>query len=477
VPRPSRLHAFCALVAAVALAPPPAFAEEAAAAVEEGKPAGGQANEPQAGAAAPETPAKQGETRKPKKSRKKDKRKKGKKKQSKKEAEAARKYQVDPGLVKAFEKIWEHLQEERFAEADTALGKLRLERLSPFERAQAHKLKAYVAFGTQQNETAIEELRQAIVEPDALPPRDRADVMFQIAQIQAGQARWNDAVATLQDWLQVVERPNSLGYYMLAMSYFQLEDLDAALPPAQKAVEIAKVPQQAWLQLLLAILITRQDYAAARPVLEQMIALYPNVGKEFWLQLSALHGITGNEADALGVLEIAHRKGLLTDDRDLLRLLQFTLARGIPYRTANMFEKAMEAKRFQDDPEALELLGISWILAREPAKALEPLSRAAELSKTGELYIHLAQIHLLDEEWEEAAAVLRKGLAKGGLRDTGTAQLMLGIAYYNEHKLEEARTWFAHAHRSGATREQAATWLEHVDREIEASRSTLGTGG
>jgi tetratricopeptide (TPR) repeat protein len=137
----------------------------------------------------------------------------------------------------------------------------------------------------------------------------------------------------------------------------------------------------------------------------------------------------------------------------------------------------MSAERFQANREALEMLGISWILAREPAKAEAPLARAAELAPTGDLYVHLAQIHLLDEDWQKAAAVLRKALAKGGLSNPGTAQLMLGIAYYNEHQLQEARSWFAQAQRSGATREQAENWIEHVDREIAASRSSLDTGG
>jgi tetratricopeptide (TPR) repeat protein len=149
----------------------------------------------------------------------------------------------------------------------------------------------------------------------------------------------------------------------------------------------------------------------------------------------------------------------------------------MPYRAAQLFEKELAEKRLEDDAEALELLSISWILAREPSNALQPLSRAAELAATGELYVHLAQIHLLEEEWEEAVTALRKALAKGGLADPGTAQLMLGIAYYNERQLKEARTWFAQAQRSGATRGQAELWLEHVDREIEARRSSLKTGG
>jgi tetratricopeptide (TPR) repeat protein len=120
---------------------------------------------------------------------------------------------------------------------------------------------------------------------------------------------------------------------------------------------------------------------------------------------------------------------------------------------------------------------MSWILAREVAKAEGPLARAAELAEKGDLYVRLAQVHLMQEEWQEAAAALREALAKGGLGDPASAQLLLGVAYYNENKLSEARSWFARAHQSGATRKQAETWLDQIDREIATRRSGAETSG
>lgn len=403
------------------------------------------------------------------------------KKPTKEERAEALKYSVRPGTAKVFEKAREQLEAERYAEAKAALDELRLDRLTPHERAQAHRLHGYIAYGSEQHADAIEQLRKALDEEDGLPPRERADVLFQVAQIQAVLERWSDLVATLTSWFQIVEQPNSSGYFLLALAHFQLGDLDAALPPAQQAVEIAKMPQQSWLQLLLAILLTKEDYAGAKLVLDQMIALYPNSGKNYWLQLAALHGVTGDEARALGVLEVAYRKGLLKDDDDLRRLLQMMIARGVPYRAAHILEKEMTDARFKEDAEALELLSISWILARESERALAPLARAAEISETGDLYLHLAQIHLLEEKWQEAVAVLRKAVAKGGLAEPGTAQLMLGIAYYNERELEEARDWFTRAQQSAATRQQAELWLQHVERAMSegngTGRASLGTGG
>ena len=397
---------------------------------------------------------------------------------SRRQIEAERRQRhLSPRVSKTFGEVRGHLDAGRFAEAQEELGKLRQDKLSPVERAQANRLRGYAAYGEQHNDAAIEALQAALAEPDALPPADRADVLFQIAQIQAAERRWRDVIATLETWFQAAPRPNSVAYFLLALSHYQLEEVDAALLPAKKAVEIAQQPQQPWLQLLLAVHLTRKEYPAATSVLERLVSLYPNVGKDYWLQLSALYGITGDGERARGVLELAHTKGLLTQDRDLRRLLQLMLAGGLPYRAAQVFEKELADERLKGDSEALELLGISWILARDPARAEAPLSRAAELAAKGDLYVRLAQIHLMQEEWNEAVDALQKGLAKGGLGDPGTAQLLLGIAYYNEHNLREARSWFAHAQQSTATRQQAETWLEHIDRELGGGHASDDAAG
>ena len=48
----------------------------------------------------------------------------------------------------------------------------------------------------------------------------------------------------------------------------------------------------------------------------------------------------------------------------------------------------------------------------------------------------------------------------------GTANLLLGIAYFNEGKLVSARTWFERAQRYEKQRRSARQWLRHVSQEL-----------
>ncbi len=390
--------------------------------------------------------------------------------------EERKKYALQPRTAKVFADVREHLQADRYEKAQAALDRLSRAKLTPFEQAQAHRLQGYIAYGRQDNAGAIDAMSKALA-VEALPSEDQADVLFQVAQIQGTEKRWKDAITTLKAWFGTVEKPNSAGYYLLALAHHQLQDFDAAVEPARRAVDLAETPQQAWLQLLLAIELTRKDYPAAIPVVEKLISHHPGVGKGYWLQLSALHGTTGDNAKALAVMELAHRKGILSDDRDLIRLVQLNLLQGIPLRAAAVLEKEIAAKRIQENAESYELLAGSWILAREIPRAEAPLARAAELARKGDLYVRLAQVHMMQEEWTEAARALQSALDKGGLADPANAELLLGISYYNEKQLPEARSWFARAQKSNSTRQQARSWLEHVERELATRRSQTAVPG
>jgi tetratricopeptide (TPR) repeat protein len=387
--------------------------------------------------------------------------------------EEAKRYAIQPEVSGVFAEVRELLAAERYDRAERALRKLRKTRLGDYEKAQVARLYGYVAYGKQQNAVAIEQLGKALT-GDVLRRDEQADVLFQIAQIQVLEKRWADAVASLQAWFRVAEKPGAAGYYMLALAQFQRGDLEAALLPAQQAVALARVPQAAWLQLLLAIHLTKKDFAAATPVLASLISHHPNSGKGYWMQLSALYAVNDEDERALAVMEVAHRKGLLTEEKDLIRLAQLDLLLGIPVRAAEVLEKGLAAKHLPESADTYELLSGAWIMAREIAKAGPPLARAAELAPKGHLYVRLAQVHMLLEDWKAAAAALNRGLAKGGLPDASAAELMLGITYFNLRELEQARTWFARAQRSGTRRDQARTWIEHVDREL-ATRRTHGT--
>ncbi len=387
-----------------------------------------------------------------------------------KEAREAARRVVQPRTGRIFTKAREHLLAEQYDQAQKVVDKLDPRRANPYERALAARLRAYIAHGRGDPGAATPHLREALAE-DALPRADRADVLFQIAQLEASQGKWSEVVTTLGEWFETAERPGSAAYFLLGLAHYQLKDLDAAHEPARKAVELADTPQQSWLQLLLTVHLSKQDYAGATPVLLDLLSRNPGAGKNYWLQLSTLYGIQDDIPRALAVLELAHRQELLNEDREFRRLVQISLSQGLPIRAAELGETAIDQQQLQPDAEAYELVANSWILAREAPRARSALERAADLSPDGKLYVRLGQLLMLEEDWEAAVQTLEKAMAKGALDDPSQVQLLLGIAHFSADRVPEARRWFQRAQQSEKSRAAATGWLEYIASEQRGGRA------
>lgn len=368
---------------------------------------------------------------------------------------------------KRLSKALEYLQAEKFDQAAAELAQLRVKSLNPFERAQVYRVQAFVVYGKGNTAGARDLLAKALAE-NALTPEDQANVRFQIAQLYLSEQKWPQVVEHLNEWFKATENPNSAAYYLLAVAHYQMENVDAALEPARKAVELSDEPSEAWMQLLLAIRLTRKEYEEAIPILEQLLTRYPK--KLYWVQLSTVYGALSRFEEAVVPLQLAWSQGELTEPAEVRRLAQLLLYLDLPLPAAQMLEKAAaEGKLKRDDAEAFELLSNGWIVAREYEKSLAPLAHAAELSPKGELFVRLAQVHIQREEWEQATQALQKALDKGGLTSPGDAKILMGIALYSLKRHDQARTWFARAADHQETAEEAKAWLQQVEVQLASA--------
>ncbi len=377
-------------------------------------------------------------------------------------AKAVSRYQVRQLTSKRFTAALEYLAEDQYAEARKKLESMKFRRLNAYEKALAYRLLAYAAFGQEDTRGAIDYFEK-VVEQQSLPIDDETSVRFNIAQLYAGLDEWRKAIQALDLWFRYVEDPNPLAYYLLAISHFQIEEYEEAIAPAILAIDRSPEPREGWLQLLAALYLQKDDYERATPILKRLVMAFPK--KQYWVQLSLIYGARGDYEKSLDVQQLAYALDLLTEDSELRRLARSYLYHQLPHPAAEVLEKGLEEDRIEAGHEVLELLGNSWIAAREFGKALEPLRRAAMLSEDGRLYLRLAQVHVQREQWKEAAQLLQKALEKGGLEDPGRAHLLLGISYYSDDRPGRARSAFARARAHDSSRTEADAWLEHIDRE------------
>ena len=391
---------------------------------------------------------------------------KSEREKEKEKLEQQRARSVDRQTAEKLNKIFEAYNAGKYEEARKLADGLNMPKLSPYEQSRVYQIQVAIALQEQKYGPARDLIKKAI-DTGGLNDQEADSLRFQLVQLFMAEERWKEGIQAWKQWAESTQTPpGAAAFYTLAIAYYQSGDLKAALDPAQKSVEMAQKPQEAWIQLLLALRIEREEYKLAVPLLKRLITMAPSK-KNYWVQLAAVNAQMQSYAEAAQSMQIAYYGGLLNEERDLRRLAELLVQIDIPYRAAKILSTAIEKNVFKPDAKTLEFLANCWIQAQEYKRATGPLKAAAELSDSGDLFVRLAQVYSQDEDWANVSTSVRRGLDKGKLKNRGDACLLLGISLYSQKKVDESERWFRCALDTDSSRKTAEGWLKQISLERE----------
>lgn len=378
-------------------------------------------------------------------------------------------YTVDQKTAKKLSAVHEALQADQLEEALKLLRSFKPEKMKDYPAAMVYQTYGFIYANQDKYDDAVHNYEQALA-LEALPEGSQLQGRFVLGQLYMRMEDYEKAIDTFNLWFaegqaakEPVE-PNPSAYYTLAVAYYQADRTDEALVPAQTSVDMTEEPREGWLNLLLAIRMGRKEYKETVPLLERLVSTFPR--KSYYMQLAAVYAELGEDKRSLAMQQLAYAQGLLTTHRELTRLAQLYLFNDLPYRAALVLETGLEEKQVENESKSWRLLGNAWLASREYDRALSPLKTAAELADDGEMYLRVGQVHVQREEWQEAVDAIEKGLEKGGLSVPGHAYLLIGIAQYNQKKMNSARAAFVRARSDEQAKKTAEIWLKHIDREV-----------
>ena len=240
------------------------------------------------------------------------------------------------------------------------------------------------------------------------------------------------------------------------------------MKPIRSAIDMyrdqGRPPKENWLLLLRVIYFERNDYDNMLKVVKELLQYYPK--DTYILTLAGIYSEQGDTLKQLALTEVLYEKGMLNSASNVTNLANLYLMHGLPYKAAVLLQVEIDKKVVEANERNLRLLSQSWYQAREDQKAIPPLKIAAGMSKDGELYVRLAQSHINLEQWKDASAAANKGLKMGGLKRTDQANIMLGMALFNQKRLTQARRAFERANQDKRSARTAGQWIKYVDSEI-----------
>ena len=365
--------------------------------------------------------------------------------------------------------VYELIGEDNYEEAYPDLQDL-LERNERDDYASATILQA-MAFVRAQQERYRDAINlfQRSIDLNQLPNNQHFEMILQVAQLNYTIDRFQEALDQLDIWFCVTpdDQKNKVNVWVMKASiHAQIDEFRDAIEAIERAIQLADEPKENWYQLKLGMHFELEEYNEAADVLQILIRMNPEK-KEYWVQLSSVYVQLDRNRDSMGVLSLAHRKGLLDKEGQYMQLASLQQEFDFPRKAAEVLEEGLEKGIVEKTRSNWEMTGGAWYEARELEKALEAYERAGAQSSDGKIDLQRAYILTDQERWDEAVEALDRTIELGGLSDsqTGNAWLLLGTARYNAGDREGALEAFNEATDYGRVETAAREWINHIRNE------------
>jgi len=344
--------------------------------------------------------------------------------------------------------------------------------LNSYELANLYNLFAFVYYSQEDYPKALRAYENVAKQPD-IPLAMEINTRYTIAQLYFVMEEWQKGIDALQAWFKVTDTPSAQAYILLGQGYYQLKDYPNALKNTLIAVNDYrsrdKVPKEQWYSLLRFLYFEDNNIPKTIETLEEMIVYYPK--KQYWVQLSHMYGESKDEKSQLAAMETAYVQEMLDKDREQVTLAYLYLNAEVPYKAAKVLDKGIKNKSVEASSKTLEILGNSWRQAQEVAKSIPVMEQAAEKSDKGELFCRLGSVYLDNDNFSKAVDANEKGLKRGGVKRPDNCQLVLGMAYFNLQKYQDARKAFNEAKKDERSEKYAKQWLSYMQNEIDRQRT------
>lgn len=307
------------------------------------------------------------------------------------------------------------------------------EDLNPFERSTLYQMIGQSEYELDRLIPAQAAFENAITSGGLLP-HEEANVVFVIAQLRFSKGHYREGAERLEAHLKASAEPNAKHVKLLAQAWLQAQEYERALPWAETSLEMfnpTDLKSYDLLNFLYAQLGMRDEQFET---LTRMIELWPEDDNLFRALASALSDADRDE-DAFEVTKMLYLRGALTNEVDLVRLVQNYSFYEMPYQAAEILEQEMTDNRISTNPVRLKQLAGLFRQAREYERAIPYVEAAAEGSDDVGILTQLAQWQYDVKACQEAETAFQAAVDRG--YDAGKAQMLIGNCYYDQSETHD----------------------------------------
>ncbi|MGE5320789.1 MAG: hypothetical protein ACM3KD_11455 [Hyphomicrobiaceae bacterium] len=335
---------------------------------------------------------------------------------------------------------------------------------TPAEQLMIDRIRGSAAFRAGDPATAVRSFEAALAS-GRLSTSEQAQISEQIAFAYSQMKDWNKT----REWIgkaQQAGASNPQLSQLLSYVSAQTGDYGAIARESQAAVNAAeaagKRPEEGDLLRLADALKRTGNTQGETATIEKLVTYYPK--KDYFaLYLNRMTSRSGfADRHALDVMRLKLATGNLNKPEEVMEMAQLAL----------QDHQAAEAKKVLDEAFASGLLGKTGDVERQKRLLALATQRAAsapadlkaaeeegKASRDGSVLIRTGLAYTGLGQYDKGIALIKQGIAKGGMRFPNDAQLDLGIALMRAGQKGQAATAFRAVGGTDGAADLARMWL------------------
>lgn len=364
-------------------------------------------------------------------------------------------------------KVQELIATEKYSEAISKLNSALSSSKREYDRAVLLQQMGFL-YSLQDNYPKAVKYFADALSLNALPVPVAQQVRYSVAQLYLAEGQFKKSVSTMNEWFKIAEtteeKPQAHAYITLASAYIQLEDYKNAIPPTKQAIAMSKDPSESWYQLLMSAHYELKQFKSVAGVLKTLTTKYPK-NKRYWTQLSGIYMELNQERNALSTLEMAYKLGLLEDEKEYLRLVNFQAYQGVPFRAAKTLQSAFENGHVERNAENLQKLGSFWQQAQELGRAIDVYQQAYNLAPAADTQIKIARLMILDKQYTAATKFTQNAAPDAKRDEKGELAYIRGMAYFELNQPDNALKAMQSAAQSPGLQGVANPWINFLESQ------------
>lgn len=341
---------------------------------------------------------------------------------------------------------------------------------TPFDTYKINQFLAVVSINQKDYATAATATEAAADSP-AMPDADKPPT-YKNAFILASNTKQYDKAITYGQDLIALGPIDDATNVQLAIDYYELKDIAHAQQYAQKAIDDAKAagqqPDANALRIVMSGQVSQNNQAGAEATLEAIVLADPDNSADSWRQLvDVAIGTKGlKDMDAIYLFRLKLMAGAMTDAEDYTTLATVAEQKGFPTEAQAVFSKGIASGKLSAGRNG-EAEAKSRKDAVTDEHQLPQIAASAQKSKQGEQDLQLGEDYWGYGRYADAEAAARSAIAKGGMKDPGEGQLLLGATLVAQDKYNEAIQAFGQVTGSPAKLKVAHLWSLYAQAKLK----------